>query len=220
MAIEVGDTCKKGHLIVGDNIQVYTNQGRERVRCSTCNQPPRSNPKKKPGDLCKNGHVIIGDNLREKKMPTGIAYICVICSREAVRRQNSKYMTEEEMERRDKGQNKSALQSARRAAEKADQMIGAGKEDNALNYLKLNKRSERMSDVLQKAMTQNKAKCADKPEVWVDYEEGEEPTKNQAYVMCHDCPVLVECARFASAYRPAVGVWGGEVYKDGKLLHK
>jgi hypothetical protein len=99
-------------------------------------------------------------------------------------------------------------------------MIGVGKEENALNYLKLNKRAERMSDVLQKAMTQNKAKCAAKPELWIDYEDGEEPTKNQAYVMCHDCPVLVECARFASAYRPAVGVWGGEVYSEGKLLHK
>jgi hypothetical protein len=30
--------------------------------------------------------------------------------------------------------------------------------------------------------------------------------------------MLVECARFANAYQPTVGIWGGEVWKDGKIM--
>lgn len=222
MAISIGDNCKKGHEIVGENVQYYTNHGVRRVRCATCNQPPKSNPKKKPGDTCKNGHVIIGDNMREQKMPGGVAYVCVACKRENVRKyyRNNSGFTEDELNRRDRNQSKSALQSARRAAERADELIGKGKEDAALNYLKLTKRAERMSDALQKGMAKDRARCADNPGPYIDYEEGSEPTKNQAYLMCVGCPVLVQCARFASAYKPAVGVWGGEVYEDGKLRYK
>jgi len=30
--------------------------------------------------------------------------------------------------------------------------------------------------------------------------------------------MLVECARFANAYRPPVGVWGGQVWRNGKVV--
>jgi hypothetical protein len=115
---------------------------------------------------------------------------------------------------------KNERQSQRKAAERADLLITQGKEDNALNYLKLNKRAERSSIALHKKMVNNKPKCQDNPGPYVDYDEDKPPTKLQAYVMCQGCPVLIECARLATAYKPVIGVWGGEVYSDGKPLDK
>jgi hypothetical protein len=223
MAIEIGDTCKHGHEISGDNIQYYVNQGKQRVRCAKCNQPPRHvNPAKKPGDICKNGHQIVGDNVGEKKTSAGISYFCKECRRNSVRIYSKKknVWSSKEQEQADRNKTKAQLQAARRAAERADDLITSGKEENALNYLKLTRRAERASDALQKAMLTRRAKCADNPGPWIDYDEENPPSKNRAYLMCVDCPVLVECARFASAHRPAIGVWGGEVYEQGKILYK
>lgn len=223
MAIEVGDTCKNGHEISGDNIQYYVNQGKQRVRCSRCNQPPRHvNPARKPGDTCRNGHKIVGENVGEKKTQAGISYFCKECRRKSVRvyAQKKGVWSSKEQDQVDRNKAKAQLQSARRAAERADDLITSGKEENALNYLKLTRRAERASDALQKAMIVRKAKCADNPGPWIDYDEENPPSKNRAYLMCVDCPVLVECARFASAYRPPIGVWGGEVYEQGKILYK
>jgi hypothetical protein len=222
VAIEVGDTCKNGHEISGDNIQYYVNQSKQRVRCSKCNQPPRHvNPAKKPGDLCKSGHKIVGENVGEKKTATGISYFCKECRRNSVRPiQKKNVWSSKEQDQVDRNKAKAQIQSARRAAERADDLITSGKEENALNYLKLTRRAERASDALQKAMIVRKAKCADNPGPWIDYDEENPPSKNRAYLMCVGCPVLVECARFASAYRPPIGVWGGEVYEQGKILYK
>jgi len=222
MAIEIGDRCKRGHDILGDNIQYYVNQGRQRVRCATCNQPPRhAVPAKRPGDICKNGHKIVGENVGEKKTPTGMSYFCKECRRRSVKTYQTKnYWSEKDQDTADKTRSKAQLQSARRASERADDLIKSGKDDAALNYLKLTRRAERASDALQKAMIVRRAKCADDPGPWIDYDESNAPSKNRAYLMCVDCPVLVECARFAIAYGPAVGVWGGEVYEQGKILYK
>lgn len=223
MAIEVGDTCKNGHTIDGDNVQRYVNQGRERVRCATCNQPPRHvNPAKKPGDSCKNGHLIVGENVGEKKSAGRVSYFCKECRRSSVRNYQGRrnYWSLKDQEIAEKNRSKAQVQAARRAADRADDLITSGKEDVALNYLKLTRRAERASDALQNAMIVRRAKCADSPEDWIDYDELNPPSKSMAYVMCVDCPVLVECARFASAYRPAIGVWGGEVYDQGKILYK
>jgi hypothetical protein len=223
VAIEIGDTCKNGHLIDGNNIQRYVNQGRERVRCATCNQPPRQvNPAKKPGDKCKNGHLIIGENIGEKKTQSGISYFCKECRRSSVRNYQGRrnYWSLKDQEIAERNKSKAQVQAARRAADRADELIKSGKEDAALSYLKLTRRAERASDALQNAMIVRRAKCADNPAEWIDYDELSPPSKSMAYVMCVDCPVLVECARFASAYRPVIGVWGGEVYDQGKILYK
>jgi hypothetical protein len=223
MAIEIGDTCKHGHEISGDNIQYYVNQGKQRVRCAKCNQPPRHvNPAKRPGDKCKNGHLIVGENVGEKKTSSGMSYFCKECRRNSVRVYQGKrnYWSLKDQEQADKNKSKAQLQAARRAADRADDLITSGKEEVALNYLKLTRRAERASDALQNAMIVRRAKCADNPAEWIDYDEENPPSKNRAYLMCVDCPVLVECARFASAYRPAIGVWGGEVYEQGKILYK
>lgn len=106
------------------------------------------------------------------------------------------------------------------ASERADKMIRKGKPDNALNYLNLTKRAQRANEKLQKTLDQGQPNCHDNPGPYMDYPENHPPSPEQAYKLCKDCPVLADCARFASAYRPPMGVWGGEVYVDGKPLHK
>jgi hypothetical protein len=108
--------------------------------------------------------------------------------------------------------------SHRKASERADAMIEKGKIDNALNYMRLGKRADRASGSLQKKLDSAEPNCAGNPGPYVDYPDDDIPTPTEAYVMCKGCPVLLECARFASAYKPTVGVWGGEVYVDGKPL--
>ena len=123
----------------------------------------------------------------------------------------------------DKNSNSSAKKQRnanRKAAEKADNLIRAGKDQQALNYLKLAKRADRASDALEKAMGSRTPKCADNPGPYIDYDEDNPPSKEEAYKLCRSCPVLMECARFANALRPEVGVWGGEVYQAGKIIHK
>lgn len=211
MPVEIGDRCKKGHVIDGENIQRYMNQGRLRVRCKTCNQPPKNLPKK-PGDKCKHGHIIDGDNLGEK-MQFGIVHLyCKICARNATRKSARKKASSATL------RDQRSEQSAIKAADKADRLIEAGKEEQGLAYLRLNKRAERAAETLQKNLGNGKPNCEGNPGPYMDYDEEHPPTRLQAYVMCEGCPVLLECSRFASAYRPPMGVWGGEVYVNGKPL--
>jgi hypothetical protein len=112
------------------------------------------------------------------------------------------------------------LQARQRAAEKADKLIRDGKDQNALKYLLLTKRAERAAEPLQKKLGTERALCQDNPGPYIDYQEGQEPSAEEAYLMCKGCPALLECARFAIAYAPPVGVWGGEVYIDGKTQGK
>lgn len=211
MPVEIGDTCKKGHVILGDNIQKYMNQGRLRVRCKICNQPPK-NPPKKRGDKCKNGHVIDGNNLGEKLQFGQIHLYCKICARNSTRKSARKKASSSTL------REQRAEQSQIKAADKADRLIEAGKEDQGLAYLRLNKRAERAAETLQKHLADKEPNCHENPGPYMDYDEDHPPTRLQAYVMCEGCPVLLECSRFANAYRPPMGVWGGEVYVNGKPL--
>ena len=106
------------------------------------------------------------------------------------------------------------------ASERADRMIRKGKPDNALNYLNLTKRAQRANEKLQQTLDNSSPNCHDNPGPYMDYPENRPPSAERAYELCKGCPVLADCARFASAYRPPMGVWGGEVYVDGKPVSK
>jgi hypothetical protein len=88
----------------------------------------------------------------------------------------------------------------------------------SLNYLKLTKRQQMASKPLELSLDNEVPNCKNNPEEYIDYHEDYEPTPQRAYDMCRDCPMLVECARFANAYRPPIGVWGGQVWRDGKVV--
>lgn len=219
MAVQIGDTCKRGHEINGDNVQHYTNQGRPHVRCAQCNQPPKNKPRER-GDTCKNGHLIDGLNYGERAQFGKVQVFCKQCSKQSVRRYSSKARGDGVIDNGTSNKQKNERQAQRRAAERADELIQAGKDDAALNYLKLNKRAERASITLHKKLINAQPNCANNPKPYIDYDEEIPPSKLEAFLMCQDCPVMVECARFATAYKPAVGVWGGEVYRDGKPIDR
>lgn len=88
----------------------------------------------------------------------------------------------------------------------------------SLNYLKLTKRQQLAMSPLEDALDNVEPNCKDKSAQWIDYHEDFEPTPKAAYEMCKGCPMMVQCARFASAYKPPVGVWGGQVWRDGKVV--
>jgi Transcription factor WhiB len=88
----------------------------------------------------------------------------------------------------------------------------------SLNYLKLTKRQQVAMTPLEVALDNKTPNCKNNPGEYIDYHEDYEPTAQRAYEMCGGCPMLVECARFANAYRPPIGVWGGQVWREGKVV--
>lgn len=88
----------------------------------------------------------------------------------------------------------------------------------SLNYLKLTKRQQLASTPLERKLDSAVPRCEGRSAEFIDYDEADEPLSEVAYRMCDGCPMLVECARFANAYRPPVGVWGGQVWRNGKVV--
>lgn len=88
-----------------------------------------------------------------------------------------------------------------------------------LNYLRLTKRAQKAMIPLEEKYDEGRSICYAIPHEYVDYDEDNPPSKQEAYYMCKGCPMLVECGRFAAASKPYIGVWGGEVYHEGKRLY-
>lgn len=88
-----------------------------------------------------------------------------------------------------------------------------------LNYLRLTKRAQRALEPLEEKFDQTRSTCYQNPGPYIDYDEDDPPTKEDAYLICKACDMLVECGRFAAASKPYIGVWGGEVWQDGKRLY-
>lgn len=233
MAIKVGDTCKNGHAIVGDNVQEYLNRGKPHVRCKQCNVTPVA--RKQIGDTCKNGHVIDGDNVLVRKMRGADSYTCRICSREASKRyrksekflSNPKYVKDKqnamrvqrELEAGMRGRAGVSYATMSRKADEIDKRIRKDPHNAAipiaLAQVDMDKRSKDALNALMSKYPDAQGKCYDNPAEYMDYER--EPSVHQAYELCKGCPLLVECGRFANANGPEQGVWGGEVWKSGRV---
>lgn len=219
--VKVGDFCKKGHKIEGENVQQYMNHGIERVRCRECNRV-KPNVKIQMGDTCFHGHKIEGENAmwvtmsksEDKKLR------CATCMREKRRRYSSHIAGERAFNRRvAKFRREYNEQKRKESMEKILTVEVSGNGSYAgLNYLKMNKRAEIVWQPLYKAFEKNRSNCYKSPAEYIDYDEETPPSRNHAYALCYECPMLVECGRFANAYKPIIGVWGGEVWKDGKVL--
>lgn len=62
--IQLGDICKAGHVIIGDNAQHYLNNGAPSIRCTTCVVSKlHRTPRMKVGDICAKGHEVSGENI-------------------------------------------------------------------------------------------------------------------------------------------------------------
>jgi hypothetical protein len=175
------------------------------------------------GDFCDKGHKIDGDNVHYQKRAKleSFSIRCKICHKAKDAERNARYhRTEAGMEANRRAYLKMRDKSR---AERYDQILsteisGTQGKYTGLNYLKLNKRSQRAWEPLEAKFDQTVSKCYKIPEQYIDYDEDAPPTKQEAYEMCAGCPMLVECARFAAAYKPVIGVWGGERYEAGVVI--
>ena len=232
MAIKIGDTCKRGHKIEGDNVQHYLNRGNPHIRCRECNLPPMK--KKQVGDLCKAGHEIVGHNVLRRTVRGVETIACRTCSLEASRRyrrsekylKNPKYIKDPERAKAIRNQvdyglygragvpyadivkREDALDAKILRNPQADGLV------EQLINLDMNKRSRDAMRGLAEAMVDDDPKCTGKEAIYIDYEI--EPSMHEAYVLCLGCPLLVECGRLANSFGPDHGVWAGEVWKQGR----
>lgn len=226
--LKVGDFCKKGHKLEGENAQFYMNHGVERVRCKVCNTAPQN--KVKIGDSCKYGHKIAGENLARIKRDGKEYFRCRECmnARYRERRERAKengeidLLREYEARRRREWKMRTRPDEFERESRNADKLLKKEIREgsatfNSLKYLKLGKRASIASKALEDAYDRARAKCYSNPAPYIDYDEGREPRDIEAYKLCEGCPLMVECGRFAAAYKPPIGVWAGEVWVDGKV---
>jgi hypothetical protein len=88
----------------------------------------------------------------------------------------------------------------------------------ATDHLKLPIRAIKAESELHLAMEEDRAKCEGREAEWIDYDEESAPNRSVARAMCEGCPLLRECGIFADESKPAWGVWGGNVYVDGKAI--
>lgn len=86
---------------------------------------------------------------------------------------------------------------------------------------------DRFNAALNKAAESgvNVPNCRNRSAEFVDYDENDLPSAEDAYRMCHGdesnprCPVLELCAMYAEQDRPAWGVWAGAVFLNGEHLY-
>ena len=222
--IEVGDFCKKGHKIAEDNAQFYLNHGIQRVRCKTCNQVKTT--QFVVGSTCKQGHVIEGENLF-RQMREGREFVrCRICETARNAKNNARYkFSEAGIQARIRADANAAIKrrSHNERAIRADELLaleaaGTAGKYSSLNYLRLTKRAARAHQPLEEAYDRAKSRCYKNPTDYIDYDEVHPPSTVEAERMCNGCPMLVECARFANAYAPVVGVWGGQRWENGRIV--
>lgn len=227
--IQLGDFCDKGHKIIDDNVQPYERDGKNYIRCLECNRRSHSVRRMKMGDKCHRGHTVDGANVEWYTHSDGKKrFRCKECNLLMKAKRNEKYRTSPEYEayRKMRSEREAVRKSeSLKRAERYDKILAievtqGGGTYTGLNYLKLGKRAQRAWEPLEKAFDSSQGVCYKNPDSWIDYDEDKAPSPNRAYQMCKDCPLLVECGRFASAYKPAVGVWAGEVWKDGKVVGK
>ena len=227
--LRVGDFCRRGHKIDGDNVQVYLNHGTERVRCKLCNQI-KPNVKLKLGDICINGHKIEGENAKWIKTSNNVDKVlrCKTCDNARKQRyyeanKDNKEFIAKARESRRNSQNKKRdekrLERYERILE-VEVTKTSGSTYSGLKYLGFNKREQMAWEPLQKKFDETSSFCYESPRDYMDYDSDFPPSKSRAFELCNGCPMLVECGRFASASKPVIGVWAGEVWKDGKVMYK
>lgn len=59
------------------------------------------------------------------------------------------------------------------------------------------------------------SKCKDKPGEWMDWEDEDAPSPDDARRLCAGCPLLKACLNRAIAGAETHGVWGGKVIVNG-----
>jgi len=103
--------------------------------------------------------------------------------------------------------------------------LSASAKKNPLAHLNVKPDAERAWDRFDKALEQarltgvNVPNCQDRPAEFVDYDEDDLPTAEEAYRLCYGCPLLDLCATYAEQERPAWGVHAQEVWVAGEIVN-
>jgi DNA-directed RNA polymerase subunit M/transcription elongation factor TFIIS len=226
----LGDLCAMGHLVIGSNAVFYevpTLGGAKRVaRCAKCDNVQRTRKGKEelknvPGSVCTNGHPMIDGSYLVRKSANGKnRYDCKECQRDRKARLKARRAKEAKPKVKQKLEPKISEAEERRERKLAHEAKQGSGNFKSLNYLKLNKRGRLTSTALEMAMDRKRARCDGKEHLWVDYDEEDKsswPSTSLAEAMCMGCPLLRECGRHASAIKPYIGVWAGQVWYQGKV---
>lgn len=103
--------------------------------------------------------------------------------------------------------------------------LSASAKKNPLAHLNVKPDAERAWDRFNKALEkarltgENVPNCQDRPAEFVDYDEDNLPTAEEAYMLCADCPLLELCASYAEQERPAWGIHAQEVWNAGEIVN-
>lgn len=227
--LKLGDFCRKGHKIEGENAQFYLNHEIERVRCATCNTI-KPNMKLKLGDTCVHGHKIEGSNakwLNIGKSPEPVLR-CKTCdvARKNRYREANKDNEEYIKRKREASRRSEEKKRAEKRLERYEKILAvevtksSGSTYTGLKYLGLSKREQMAWQPLQEKFNETSSFCYESPRDYMDYDSDFPPSKSRAFELCNGCPMLVECGRFANASKPVIGVWAGEVWRDGKVMYR
>jgi hypothetical protein len=65
---------------------------------------------------------------------------------------------------------------------------------------------------------ENVPNCQDNPAPYMDYDDENPPTAEEAYSLCYGCPLIELCATFSELGRPAHGVWAGDRWEFGQIV--
>ena len=80
---------------------------------------------------------------------------------------------------------------------------------------------ERFNAALEKARVTGlkTPKCQNNPARYSDYDDDDMPTAVEAEMACAGCPLLLLCAEYANAEKPAWGVWAGKRWAYGEVVN-
>lgn len=93
------------------------------------------------------------------------------------------------------------------------------------NYLRVKPEAEaawdRFNKQLNKARDSGKGlpNCEDDPGPWMDYDDENPPSAEEAYSLCVDCPLLAACGLYAELDRPTHGIWAGDRFENGEVVN-
>jgi hypothetical protein len=62
--------------------------------------------------------------------------------------------------------------------------------------------------------------CEDNPKPFMDYDDDDLPTSEEAATLCYGCPLLAECGLYVELERPVWGVWAGDVWSLGEVVNE
>lgn len=60
--------------------------------------------------------------------------------------------------------------------------------------------------------------CKGDPGPWMDWDETNIPTAEEAAAMCYGCPLVKACPNYAYAAKETHGIWGGHIIHEGVWL--